>query len=153
MIQKNTIRKILDEKFENTDFFIVKVSIRGGDNISVYIDRDSTLAIGDCIEVSRYLERALDREKQDFELIVSSPGLTQPLIHERQYAKCIGKDVTVLLKSGLKKSGKLLGISNNVVSIEETIEIKNPKGKKEINQIKNEYSLDDIKETTLSLTF
>lgn len=35
------------------------------------------ILIADCVELSRFVEGNLDREKEDFELQVSSPGATE----------------------------------------------------------------------------
>ena len=37
------------------------------------------VTLDECMAVSRFLESKLDRNKEDFELEVSSPGLDKPL--------------------------------------------------------------------------
>ncbi|MDE7142589.1 MAG: ribosome assembly cofactor RimP, partial [Muribaculaceae bacterium] len=57
--------------------------------------------------VSRSIEAALDREKEDFELEVGSAGLTSPFKVRGQYDKNIGNEVEVLTADGRKLRGIL----------------------------------------------
>ena len=59
--------------------------------IEIYIDAPNHILIVDCVELSRYVEGCLDREKDDFELQVSSPGATEAFKVVPQYKKYVGK--------------------------------------------------------------
>ena len=50
------------------------------------------VTIEECAKVSRIIESGLDREIEDFELEVSSPGLNSPFKVLPQYFKNIGKE-------------------------------------------------------------
>ena len=63
--------------------------------------------IDQCAALSRHLESNLDRELEDFELTVTSVGLTSPFKTLRQYKKFEGEEVEVLTKKGEKLSGTL----------------------------------------------
>src|SRR5690554_6953572 len=54
-----------------------------------------------------YIESKLDRDHEDFELTVTSAGLTSPLKTPRQYKKFEGKEIEVLSKKGIKYKGVL----------------------------------------------
>ena len=73
----------------------VITKISADNRISVFIDSLKGININDCAVLSRLLEDQLDREKEDFELTVSSAGLDQPFIVIEQYKKNIGKQIKV----------------------------------------------------------
>ena len=54
------------------------------------------------MSVSRNIEHNLDREKEDFELSVSSPGLDQPFVVPQQYLKNIGRKISAITKEKYK---------------------------------------------------
>lgn len=94
--------------------------------LRVYIDKDGGVTIDDCERVSRALEARLDEEDpiaQAYILEVSSPGLDRPLKKEADFAKYRGEIIDVKLyqqKNGSKQyQGKLLGLENGVLSLEE----------------------------------
>lgn len=68
MINKQTIISLIESHFEGSDKFIVDVKILAGNKIEVYIDAPKHIVIADCVELSRFIEGHLDREKEDFEL-------------------------------------------------------------------------------------
>lgn len=75
--------------------------------IKVFLDNDRSTSIEDCIALSRHLEAQLDREVEDFQLDVSSPGLDQPLQMHRQYVKNVGRQVDVKCRDGRRVQGQL----------------------------------------------
>ena len=79
MITKEKILDIIQQKIEEDNYFIVEVDIKPGGRIVVLIDGDEGVSIDYCISISRLIEQSLDRDTEDFELEVSSPGLGQPL--------------------------------------------------------------------------
>lgn len=97
MIQESTVRKLIEETIEGTNIFLVDLKIGSGNKISVLVDAIGGLPITDCMKVSRGIEFNLDREEQDFELNVSSPGLDRPLKVFKQYEKNIGRSLKVTL--------------------------------------------------------
>lgn len=94
--------------------------------LRVYIDKDGGVSIDDCELVSRALEEKLDAAdpiEQAYILEVSSPGLDRPLKKEADFQKFQGEIIDVKLYKPLNGSkqyqGKLLGLENGVLSIEE----------------------------------
>jgi ribosome maturation factor RimP len=77
MIKKQTILDLIEAHFAGTDKFIVDVKVLTGNKIEVYIDAPNHVVIAECVALSRHIESSLDREKEDFELQVSSPGATE----------------------------------------------------------------------------
>ena len=119
MINENKIKELVEQKIEGTDTFLVDVKISAANKISIYIDNDNGLAIKECVEVSRHVENSLNRDEEDFELEVSSPGLDEPLKVLRQYSKRVGKEIEVILSDGKKLTGILSETTNEGIILEE----------------------------------
>jgi ribosome maturation factor RimP len=94
--------------------------------LRVYIDKEGGVDIEDCEGVSRALEAKLDDNdpiEQAYILEVSSPGIDRPLKKEADFEKYRGEMIDIKLykaKDGQKQyQGKLLGLENAVISIED----------------------------------
>lgn len=74
MIEKTVVEAIASRYLENTDLSLVKVKVSKNNDITVFIHRKDGVCIDDCVELSRHIEAALDRDKEDFSLTVSSAG-------------------------------------------------------------------------------
>jgi ribosome maturation factor RimP len=96
----------------------------------------------------------LDRETQDFELQVSSPGLDKPFKVKQQYIKNVGRQVKVTLQSKATIEG-LLKSANNDRIVVETTRKERLEGKKKKETIVEEHPIqyDQIKETKIIITF
>ena len=76
MIQKQTIEKIAQEHLQGTALTLVEVTVSEENDIEVIITREGGgVSIDDCVALSRYIESKLDRDKEDFSLIVVSAGI------------------------------------------------------------------------------
>lgn len=76
MITKEKITEIVGEKLEE-GMFLVDVNVTPSQVIHVEIDSMDGITIDQCVAVSRFVEAHLNRENEDFELQVSSPGIDQ----------------------------------------------------------------------------
>lgn len=148
MITRDQIRRLAEEKLEGTDRFLVEVLVKPGNRIMVFIDSDSHVSIDHCVELSRHIEKQLDRESDDFELNVSSSGLDQPYKLSRQYIKNIGREVSVTDNEGNKVTGILKNADEKGFEVLETRKIK-----KEITEKLYNYSYSEIKETKEIIKF
>jgi ribosome maturation factor RimP len=154
MITEKKIRELIEEKIKGTDRFIVSVKVSTSKKIEVLLDGLTNIAINDCIEISRFIESSLDREQEDFELMVSSAGIDQPFTVEKQYQKNIGRELTVLKKDGVKLKGVLKDYKpETAIIIENEKTIKNEKNKKQIIKEQITIPLQEIKESKLILSF
>lgn len=154
MITIEKIRDLAGIKIAEGTNFIVDISVKPGNKIRVLLDNDKGITISDCIAMSRHIESNLDRESEDFELDVMSPGLTEPLKILRQYTKNIGKQVELLTKENTRFRGNLVSASEEGVIIETKIKEK-VEGKKGKQTIINNINLtfNEIKETKIVLSF
>lgn len=152
MIDKKEIRKIAEECLSEIDntLFIVDLTVSSSNVISLEIDKEeSSVSIDECVKVSRAIEKNLDRDQADFELSVSSAGLSQPLRDERQFKKNVGKEITVKLNDGKKIEGKLIDSNDKNLQmsyeISEKVEGKKKKIKKEIIETVEKSMIKEVK--------
>jgi ribosome maturation factor RimP len=155
MILKEQIIDLINEKINGTHLFLIDVKVLPGNRIEVFIDGDNGLGISDCVDLSRYIEKSLDREVEDFSLEVSSPGATQPLKLSRQYIKHIGRDLELKLNDGSTLTGTLKEIATNGdLTLETTTREPKPIGKGKINVTRtHNIELQNIKESKIKLKF
>jgi len=153
MIKKEHIEKIVENQLTGAELFLVKASVGKDNLINVYIDGDNGVTIDDCVKLSRFIEQQLDRDKEDFELRVSSPGADEPFINERQYKKNIGRPVSIKLKSGIEKRGILESADDKEIGIKVEIKSKNKKQKKMNTGESIRIPLQEISETKVIIIF
>lgn len=157
MINKKKIEELALERIAelDKDLFIVEISISASNSIRVEIDSASgNVAIEDCISVSRNIEHNLDREEQDFELQVSSPGLDKPFRVVQQYKKNVGREVKLTPINGDKLEGVLKSADDYGVVIETTRKERLEGKKKKVTVVEeHSFAYDAIKETKIIITF
>jgi ribosome maturation factor RimP len=153
MIDKVKIAELVNEKLTD-DQFLVEVTVSSSNVIDIMVDSDTGISINQIVEISRFVESNLDREVEDFELSVFSAGLSEPLSLLRQYKKNIGKEVDVLLTSGLKLTGILLKADDQGIDLEVTTKEKSEGSKKkELVTRVHTLGYPEIKETKKVLKF
>jgi ribosome maturation factor RimP len=154
MITIDSIQKLANEKLAEGSNFIVDISVKPGNKIVVLLDNDKGVSIADCVAMSRHIEFNLDREKDDFELNVMSPGLSEPFKILRQYQKNIGKRVDVVTKENKKLTGNLLSATETGIVLEVKSKEKT-EGKKAKQEVINNINLtfNQIKETKVVILF
>ena len=134
------------------DIFLVSIKIKPINNIKIYLDADGGLGIEKCIKINRALYKIMEEMGMypdgDFSLEVSSPGVDEPLKLLRQYKKNVGRNVEVTMLDDSKKEGKLLGVTEEAITIEYT----EGKGKKAVIQ-KPDISFVEIKHTKVQTKF
>ncbi len=111
MIDTELIKKIVEERLDGTDMFLVSVRRSPADEIEVVIDSDTTVGLDACVELNRAVNEAFDRDEEDFELTVCSAGVGRPLTLPRQYRKMIGRKVEVVTEDGGKLVAELADYS------------------------------------------
>ncbi|MBX7182090.1 MAG: ribosome assembly cofactor RimP [Bacteroidia bacterium] len=151
MISKDLISRLAMEKIQEKEgYFLVEVKVSATNSIKVFIDSEGAVSISDCIAVSRHIEKNLDRETQDFELEVSSPGMDLPFKVFKQYTKNIGRKVKVLEKDGKETEGVLKEVTEVFI----TLEIEASKKKKATEEnLLVQINFNNIKETKKIITF
>ncbi len=153
MITKEQITQLANEALENTDRFVVDITVSKSNVIFIYIDADTSVTIDHCVELSRFIESRLDREIEDYELSVSSAGIDYPLLVNRQFKKYIEKELEILRNDGEKKVYKLLSFDEEKIEVQEAIIKMLGKLKKIKYGETIELSLKDIKEIKPYINF
>jgi ribosome maturation factor RimP len=153
MRNSELIIKLINEKLEGTDKFLVDITVTPDNRIHVYLDGDHGLTIQDCTDFHRFLESELDRDVEDFELIVSSAGLNKGFQVRRQYEKNIGKDIQLMTNNEEKITGKLLSIEGEVLEIEKKTERKKKSQSAGEEEKKIKILFNDIKEAKALISF
>ena len=153
MIDKNKVINLVNEKLDEK-MFIVDISVNQSNVIQVFVDGFDGMPIEKCIEISRNIEHNLDREKEDFELQVSSPGLTEPFKVLNQYYKHQNKEVEIVSKSGEKLKGVLKSVDDIEVVLETSKREKIEGHKKKQLIIKeNKFKYEEIKSAKAIISF
>lgn len=117
MIRKDRVIELVSEKLDK-DMFIVDVSVTSTNVIQVFVDGFEGMPIEKCIEISRNVEHNLDRDEEDFELQVSSPGLTEPFKVLQQFQKNEGKEIELQTIEGQVLKGVVKNVSENDIEVE-----------------------------------
>lgn len=145
MISK--IEALLNERFSEEDMqdcFTLEVKLEKSKRLTIFIDSDEGINYKKCARVSRFLEAAIEENAwlpTDYTIDVSSPGADKPLIHPRQYAKHMGRDLEILKTDGERLEGELKNATESNITIE-------TKKKEAI-----EVPFVDMKETKVKLKF
>lgn len=154
MIDKSILYTLVEEYLEDKSSYLVDLTVGAGNSIVIEIDDDEGVNIDDCAALSRYLEDNLDRELEDYELTVTSAGLTSPLKTERQYRKFTNKEVEVLTRKGIKHTGILKSSDEKGFTLTVTRKIR-PEGAKRKQEVSDDLHLlyEDVKHTKYLIRF
>ncbi|MEO6978066.1 MAG: ribosome assembly cofactor RimP [Mucilaginibacter sp.] len=147
------VKELVEEKIaDKPNLFLVDVKFHSNGKLMILVDGDNGIGIDECVAISRHVGFHLEEEnviETAYNLEVSSPGIDTPLILTRQYAKNIGRNLAIKMADGAKREGKLSGITEDDVIIEETI--KN-KGKK-AETVESVIPINTITETKVLISF
>ena len=136
MINKDTVRSIVEEWLDGKEYFLVDIEISPDDRIVVEIDHADGVWI------------------EDYELEVGSAGLGQPFKVAQQYHCFVGKDVEVLDADGKKYKGVLKAVEGNdfTVTVQEKQKVE---GKKRPQLVETDYTfqMDKVKYTKYLINF
>ena len=147
------VANLVEEKIaDRPELFLVEVKMLPNNKLIIHVDGDEGISIQDCVAISRHVGFHLEEEnaiEQAYNLEVSSPGVGEPLKLIRQYNKNVGRTVSIKLKEGLKKEGKLLAVTEDNLLIEESVK---EKGKKAVAK-QTDVPFNDILETSVLISF
>jgi ribosome maturation factor RimP len=124
MIEKQKIQGLIEEYINGTELFLVSVKVNSANRIVVLADKKDGITIDECAAIHRHIESGLDRDIEDFELQVSSPGLDLPFTVIEQYLKNEGKKVEVIDNEGTKHTGKLKNVTPGGFELETEVKAK-----------------------------
>jgi ribosome maturation factor RimP len=151
-IEKRTAELVEEKIADMPNLFLVDVKMHSNGKLIVLVDGDNGIGIADCVAISRHVGFHLEEENvidTPYNLEVSSPGIDTPLTLQRQYAKNIGRTLSIKMDDGAKREGKLLSAGESEIAIEETIK---EKGKKAVT-VESTIPTDKITETKVLISF
>ncbi|HEY4197333.1 MAG TPA: ribosome assembly cofactor RimP [Mucilaginibacter sp.] len=151
-IEKRVTELVQEKIADRPDLFLVDVKMHSNGKLIILVDGDKGIGIADCAAISRHVGFHLEEENvldTAYNLEVSSPGLDAPLVLPRQYVKNVGRTLAIKMADGSKKEGKLTGMAEDAVIIEE---INKQKGKK-AETIESVVPLTQITETKVLISF
>ncbi len=151
MIKKENIILILEKYPGGDDFFLVDVHVSRSNKIFVFVDRREGISIDECAKLSKFIEHHLDKEKEDFELMVSSPGLESPFMVMEQYKKNIGGKIKIQLMSGETHQGELVYVEKEEITLREQGKTKKKQKRGNIPVKTIQYPMGEIKTAKLSI--
>lgn len=132
MIDKNEVRRFVEEAIASTDAFVVDVTVSTANDIVVEIDSPTGVDLDFCAELNRKLNEVIDREVEDYSLEVGSASLTAPFKVRGQYEKNLGNEVEVLTRDGKKFKGVLTDVGDNDFTVEVVKKVKEPGAKRPV---------------------
>ena len=126
--------------------YLVDITVSKDNEIEVIIEsEEGRVELDDCVAISRYFETCFDREKEDYELTVTSAGLDLPFKVLKQYIKAIGSKVEVQLKGGKKLVATLTAADEESITLSYTAkEAVEGKKKKELVEHNDRFTMDQV---------
>lgn len=149
MLDKTKIEKLVSEFISGKEIFLVKTTVTTANKITVLINKKSGITIEECVQLNRHIEANLDREVEDFELQVSSPGLGEPFVVPQQFEMNLGNRVEVLDEESKKTIGTLKEYNGDSFVIETS---KKSKGKKK-ELTEQKFTIDEIRSVKVKISF
>ncbi|TCC93541.1 ribosome assembly cofactor RimP [Pedobacter frigiditerrae] len=147
------VKELVEEKIaDKPELFLVSIKMLPNNKLIIHVDGDEGISIQDCAAISRHVGFHLEEEntiEKAYNLEVSSPGVGEPLLLNRQYDKNIGRDLSVKLADGKMKEGKLLAVNDTAIIIEEKVK---EKGKK-VQLVEAQIEFNNIVETKVLISF
>ncbi|MCU0328494.1 MAG: hypothetical protein MUE53_05840 [Chitinophagales bacterium] len=126
-MQANWVKLFIEEKLETylveRDMFLVDIEIHLN-TISVMVDTMDNVTISQLAETSRFLEPFLDESPNispNYNLEVSSPGMSNSLKKPFQYKKRLQKDLQIWDKEGKDFFGKITYVDDQKFTLSWTI--------------------------------
>ena len=154
MILKDTVKQIVESYITAKGYYLVDINVTKDNHISVEIDHFEGVSIDFCVELTREIESGIDRETEDYELQVSSAGLTEPFKVLKQYQKNTGNEVEVLTKEGKKITGVLTAADAEKITLQIEKQIKPEGAKRKITLSEDlEIPYENIKTTKYIIRF
>jgi len=151
-IEKRVTQLVEEKISDRPDLFLVSVKMHSSGKLVILVDGEKGIGIADCAAISRHVGFHLEEEnviEDAYNLEVSSPGIDAPLVLPRQYIKNVGRQLAIKMADGSKREGKLTGMTEDAVVIEEIIK---EKGKK-AEIVESAVPLAQITETKVLISF
>ncbi|MFZ1291986.1 MAG: hypothetical protein WAR79_17950 [Melioribacteraceae bacterium] len=103
---KNTVKNIAQDIANERGLYLVNLVIRGSNrqpNFEIYIDNKEGITTDLCAEFSREIKARIETSEfseYDYQLMVSSPGVDEPLIYLDQFYKHLNREFKISFNDG-----------------------------------------------------
>ncbi|GCD77670.1 hypothetical protein JCM31826_11520 [Thermaurantimonas aggregans] len=153
MFDIEEIKKIAEDAAVSIDGFLVSVKITDNEVIEILVDTDEGINLDQIVQVSRNIEQQLPSDiSEKYSLMVSSPGVGEPLQVFRQYKKNIGRLAQITFKDGSALTARLIDVNETHLLVEEVP--KNvKKGVKPKTTTPKSLPFTDISQTKIKVEF
>jgi len=153
MIDKEIVKRLVEEKLDDK-MFLVEINVNERNVINVFVDSYDGLSIDQCVNISRHVEHSFDREEEDFELQVSSPGLSEKFKVKEQFYKYVGRAVEVITGADLKLEGILISAKDEGIILETSLrEAVEGHKKKQLVVKQHDLKFNEIKSAKAVISF
>ncbi|KOY53212.1 ribosome assembly cofactor RimP [Polaribacter dokdonensis] len=148
------IKDLVDEALAlNESLFLIDLIISENNKIQVTVDGDNGVPLSECIRISRNVEHNLDREEEDFSLVVTTPDISHPLKEKRQYVKNINRILKVTTAED-KLEGTLVEADDEKIVLNWKAREPKPIGKGKVTVQKSAtLTYKEIKEAKVKIVF
>ena len=154
MIDKKELQSFVEEQLKDSEYFLTDLKVTPSNEITVEIDSITPGDIEECVNLTRAIEEAFDRDVEDYELEVGTAGLTSPLKVPRQYEKYVGQDLEVLTADGRKLHGMLRKVNDDGIILAIQQKVKKEGSKKPIIETSElDIPFSNIKKAVYDLKF
>ena len=147
LMDQKVLHSAIEEALANNEAYLVDLIVEEGNKITLFVDADNGINVQQLKMINREVEGVFDRDVEDFDLTVSSPGLERPFKVRRQYVNNVGRWVKVKLNEGEKVIGELINVT------EENITLNIPGEKKKDPNTEKTFAFDEIIETKIEIRF
>jgi ribosome maturation factor RimP len=134
MIDKNKIKDAVNQVIMSPEF-LVDIAIDKQNNIQIFVDSLEDFGINSCIRISKEIENILDREIEDYQLDVSSPGLDRSFKVIQQFKKYINRQIDVKTDEDNYTNAILTDVNESQITIQYNRNKKEEKREIEFKQI------------------
>jgi len=153
MIDKAIVQKLVEEMLDDK-MFLVEITVNQRNVINVFVDSYDGLTIEQCISISRHVEHSFDREEEDFELQVSSPGLSEKFKVKEQFYKYIGREIEVVTVSDVERDVVILTATEEEIILETSArELLEGQKKKQLVVKQHHLKYNEIKSAKAVISF
>jgi ribosome maturation factor RimP len=146
MLQNSEIKALAEELITDEALFVVEVTVSPANDICVVLDSDNSVAVDDCVALSRAMSTRIEEQTDDFSLVVTSAGIGQPLKLLRQYHKLVGRSIEVVLADGCKVLATLDAADDNgiTISYQEKVAVEGKKRKQLVDVVRT-YAYSEVR--------
>ncbi len=145
-IQDLVAKTLATPEFSEKEAFIVEITVSQDNNIFVSIDALKNITIEDCITITKIIKKEFDQDFENYNLTVSSAGITEPFKVPQQFQKAIGKEIKIQTKDGKRHKGELDQYNQEYLTLK-------TKSKKQKELINTRIDLDQIKSAKQVISF